>query len=162
MWKEQNISSIEQENTIYNQNTITETVSTEETISYNAEFALKKYYNRCGHSKTNYSELPKELVNLTQNELEDLYSNWDVEEFSKDEVILSQNIDTMCDEHYVLKLGQENVEVYHIIDKPEDIELFKTTNISKEYLTNSDITNLEEGIYVYGIGNLNSALEDYE
>lgn len=161
LWKKENISVVE-ENTIFPQNIVRETVSTEDTLSYNASFALKKYYNDCGHFEINYSELPSELVNLTEDEIERIYSNWEVEEFNRDEVVLAQSIDTMCNEHYVLKLGDENIEIYHIIKDPEDIELYKTTSISKEYLTNADIVNLEEGIYVYGIGNLNSALEDFE
>ena len=81
---------------------------------------------------------------------------------NKDEIILAQNIDEMCNDHYVLKLGNENIEVYHILGNKNDFELFQTTNISKEYLTNADIQNLENGIYVYGKGSLKSALEDFE
>ena len=162
LWKKENISKIQNENSIFYQNEITETASTEETVSYNAKFAMKKYYNECGHSEIVYSELPTELINLTENEVENLYSNWYVEKFGNDEIILAQNIDSMCDEHYVLKLGDENLEIYHIKENPDEMELIKSTNISKEYLTNADIVNLEEGIYVYGLGNLNSALEDFE
>ncbi len=163
LWKKENISIIKEENSIVGQNMITEsTVSTEETVSYNASFALKKYYSGCGHYEINYAQLPVELVNLTEKEVENLYSDWEIEKFSKDEIILSQNIDKMCNDHYVLKLGEDNIEVYHVNSQIDDYELFKSTNISKEYLTNQDITNLENGIYVYGIGNLNSALEDFE
>ncbi len=160
LWKKENISVMEENNTI-NRNIVTETVSSEEIVSYNASFALKKYYDKCGHSKINYSELPKELINLTEKELEDLYSTWRVEEFSKDNVVLAQNIDSICDEHYVLKLIEDNVEIYSV-KNADDLELFKTTNISKQYLTTTDIEQLEKGIYVYGNGNLNSALEDFE
>lgn len=162
LWKKENISTIEEENTLYNQNiVITETASTEEKVSYNANFALKKYYNECGHFKFYYVELPEELINLTKSEVEELYPDWRVEEFSSEEIVLAQNIDSMCDEHYVLKLGEENIEIYSV-KEADDLELLKTTNISKEYLTSTDINNLEEGIYVYGSGNLNSALEDFE
>lgn len=162
LWKKENISVIENENTIVSQNNITETVATEEKVSYDASFALKKYYNQCGHSEINYSELPQEIVNLSKDEIEDLYSAWKVEKFSKDEVILSQNVDSMCNQHYLLTLGDENIEVYHILKDIKNLELYEKTNISKEYLTSEDIVNLKEGIYVYGFGNLNSALEDFE
>ena len=142
-------------------NTATETASVEEKVSYNASFALKKYYNECGHFKFNYSELPPEAINLSKTELQDLYPEWTVEEFSSNNIVLAQNLDNICDEHYVLKLDDENVEVYHI-ESDEHLKLYKSTDISKEYLTSDDINNLEDGIYVYGIANLNSAIEDFE
>ena len=67
----------------------------------------------------------------------------------------------MCDDHYALKLGEKNIEIYKMVEA-EDFELIKETNISKEYLTKEDLEKLEEGIFVFGISNLNSALEDFE
>ena len=67
----------------------------------------------------------------------------------------------MCEEHYVLRLGKENVEIYRM-EGFNDLYLLKTTDITREYLTKTDIVNLEEGIFIYGNGNLNSALEDFE
>lgn len=144
-----------------NEENIVETLYADEKVSYNASFAIKKYYEGCGHFKFNYAELPKEIVNLTKEELKKLYSDWNIEKFSSTEVVLSKDIDQMCDEHFVLKLGKENIEIYKSIEDGQE-KLYKSTNISKDYLTNVDIEKLEEGIYVYGISNLNSAIEDFE
>ena len=76
-------------------------------------------------------------------------------------MVLSQDVDGYCDEHYVLKLGDDNIEVYKLLEKNKT-KLYKDTNISKEYLTTEDFNSLREGIYVYGIKNLNSAIEDFE
>ena len=160
LWKKDNISKIN-ENISSEMNIIEETVSTDEKVSYNASFALKKYYNECGHFKFNYSELPKEIINLTKTEVESMYPEWDIEEFSSNNIVLSQNLDQICDEHYVLKLEDDNIDVYHL-ENDESLEFYKTTNISKEYLTSKDIDTLKKGIFVYGISNLNSAIEDYE
>lgn len=159
IWKIENMSQLE-ENEVKN-SVITETAAVEEKISYNATLALKKYYNECGHCKVSNAELPIELVNMTEKELENLYSDWRIEKFSSENVVLAQNIDSFCDEHYVLKLGENNIEIYKIKEY-DDFELFKETGISKEYLTQNDINSLEEGIFVFGIGDLNSALEDFE
>lgn len=160
LWKKDtNVGIYENE---VNESKIAETYSEEEKVSYNASFATKKYYNECGHFKFQYSELPTEIINLTKSELEESYPEWDVEEFSKNNVVLSQQVNNICDEHYVLKFDEEqNISVYHI-GSSGNIELYKTTNISKQYLTSTDIDNLENGIYVYGTGNLNSAIEDFE
>lgn len=159
LWKTNNTES---SNKVQNtKDNLIETLAEQEKISYNATFALKKYYKSCGHFKFNYSELPKEVINLTKEELQELYPDWKVEKFSSSEVVLSKDIDEMCDEHFVLKLGEDNIEIYKNSKDGEE-ELYKSTNISKRYLTNVDIQKLKEGIYVYGIGNLNSAIEDFE
>ena len=162
IWEKENMS---QEVEIIDKNIVDyEEISvsaTEEKVSFDAVFALKKYYNECGHSNLNYVELPNELINLTENEINKLYSNWRVEKFSSKEIVLAQNIDTMCNDHYLLKLGNENIEIYKV-QEAEDYKLLKETNISKDYLTEKDISKLEEGIFVFGISNLNSALEDFE
>ena len=160
LWKKENFVNTENISTI-NETIVETTANLEEKIGINTEFALKKYYNECGHVHYNYSELPKEFINLTQREVEEIYSDWRVEEFSSDRVTLAKNIDKICDNHYVLKLGNENIEIYKMIEA-EDFELVRETNISKEYLTEDDIEKLEEGIFVFGISDLNSALEDFE
>ena len=143
------------------ENKIVETISEEEKVLYSANFTIKKFYDECGHYKIQEAELPTELINLTQDEISNLYTGWNVEEFSKDNVVLFQEVNSICDEHYILKLGEKNIEIFHLENSGE-LKLFKTTNISKEYLAVEDIKNLEKGIYIYGIANLNSAIEDFE
>lgn len=158
LWKASKPNALYENNGI-NENVI-QTLAVEETVSPNATFSLKKYYNDCGHFKTNYSELPKEMINLNKDEVEKLYPDWNVEKFSSNEIVLSKEFDEKCDEHFILKLGEDNIEVYKDLNDRE--ELYKSTNISKDYLTSMDIEKLEEGIYIYGTSNLNSAIEDFE
>ena len=160
IWKKENISKPE-ENKILNETIIETTAKVEEKVRFDASFALKRYYNECGHLHVNYAELPSEFINLTQKEIEESYEDWRVEEFDSKNVILAQSVDRMCDDHYVLKLGNENIEIYQMKEF-DDFQLLRKTNISKEYLTSEDIEKLEEGIFVFGISNLNSALEDFE
>lgn len=160
LWAAQNISQLEVV-TAEDENVLETTAALEEKISYDANFALKKYYNECGHSKINQAELPSEFINLTEKEIQELYENWRVEEFNSKKLVLAQNVDKFCEDHYVLKLGKENIEIYQMKEY-DDLQFMLDTNISKEYLTNEDIKRLEEGIFVFGIGNLNSALEDFE
>ncbi len=160
LWKENNTPNKEIISS-KTENVVETTASLEEKISYDANLILKKYYNECGHCKLNSVELPKEFVNLTQKEIEESYPEWRIEEFDSKNIVIAQNIDKICDDHYVLKLGKENIEIYKMIEA-EDFKLLTETNISKEYLTDKDIRELEEGIFVFGISNLNSALEDFE
>lgn len=161
IWKSNNSDVALDNNNIISNTLITETYWAEEKLSFNSTFALKKYYDECGHFEFNYAELPIELVNLTKAEIEELYSDWTVEEFSSSGVVLSKEEDNICNDHYVLKLNNDNIDVYHLEQNGEE-SLYKSTNIIKEYLTQSDISNLKTGIYVYGKGNINSVIEDFE
>lgn len=137
------------------------TASTEEKVSPNAEFALKKYYNECGHFKFEYAKLPEELVNLTKEEVEDFYDDWEVEEFSANKIVLVKEISSLCDEHFIIKLGEKYVQIFHL-EPDGNLVLYKTTDISRDYLPAEDIAKLEQGMYVFGEGKLNSIIEDFE
>ena len=138
-----------------------ETVQTEEKISFDAEFALKKYYDECGHFTFQNAELPTELINMTKSEIEELYREWEVEDFSSNSLILSQEVNSICNEHFLVKLGNKNIEIYQVGNGGE-LRMYKNTEISKEYLTPEDIETLENGIMIYGTGKLNSIIEDFE
>ena len=136
-------------------------VEVKEKIAYNAKFSLKKHYNVCGHTKIDNGELPIEFINLTKEEIECNYSDWKVEEFNHDSINLSKQFSGICEEHFRLKLSENTVDVFNIGNDGKEIFL-NSTDISKEYLTSEDLEKLEEGIEVYGVADLNSAIEDFE
>lgn len=138
-----------------------EASSVEEKVSPNAEFAIKQYYDECNHFDFKYSSLPKELVNLSKQEVDDLYDDYEVEEFSSDSVVLAKEINGFCNEHFFVKLGDEHIEIMQINTDGSFVP-YMETEISREYLPEEDINQLEEGIYVFGSGKINSVIEDYE
>ena len=148
-----------EENSISNE--VLEASAIEEKVLPTAEFAMKKVYNECGHFKFEYAELPQELINLTEEELEAYYKDWEIEEFSPSKIILTKEINSLCDEHFIIKLGEKYVQVFHL-EPDGNLVVYETTDISREYLPEEDIKKLEEGIYVFGKGKLNSVLEDFE
>ena len=98
---------------------------------------------------------------MTKSEIEELYREWEVEDFSSNSLILSQEVNSICNEHFLVKLGNKNIEIYQVGNGGE-LRMYKNTEISKEYLTPEDIETLENGIMIYGTGNLNSIIEDFE
>lgn len=64
-------------------------------------------------------------------------------------------------EHYVLREVSEYIKVYSI-DDDEKEELYLSTNISTEYLPETDKLSLKEGIHVYSKEELNEILQDFE
>lgn len=135
--------------------------STTEKVSPNAFLIIKKKYNECGHTTEDDVEIPSEMVNKTQEEIEQMYKDFKVESFSSNEVVLYKEIDGKCNEHYNVKDENGKVVVYNTNEKGEEI-LYEETSISTEYLTKSDIENIKNGIEIYGKQNLNSFIEDFE
>ncbi len=142
---------------------IIETNSNAEKISPNCEFIQKIYYSKCGHTISNYLNLPKEIVNLTQDELTEKYSDWKIEKFESNQVVLYKEIDAECGEHYLVKNKEGKVAIYKILDDNlENLEELEITDIYTEYLTDTDKINIDKGIRVNGKQELNQLIEDFE
>lgn len=146
---------------IYENKAAVTTAVEEKKVSPNSGFALKKYYDECSHFDYEEAELPVELVNLTRQEVEEYYSDWEVEEFTNDSLVLAKEINGYCNQHFLIRLDDENVNVYRMSTLGE-LKEYKKTDISKDYLPEEDVETLEEGITVFGEGKLSSALEDFE
>ena len=145
----------------YGELQILEASSEEEKVSPNAQFAVKEYYDECGHFSFEYQKLPENLVNLSRQEVEDYYDDYEVEEFASNNLVIAKEINGLCEEHFYVKLGAENVEIMRL-NSDGSFSPYQVTEISRTYLPDEDIAKLEEGIYVYGSGKINSVLEDYE
>ena len=135
--------------------------SAEEKISPNCLMTLKKNYIGCGHTINEYVELPEELVNMTEKELQEEYVDWNIDEFSENQIVLSKNMNGNCGEHYILKNVDKKIVVYKIEEDGKETEYLKT-EISTEYLTETDKLNMDCGLEVHGTENLNKLLEDFE
>lgn len=137
------------------------TSSNEEKVSTNAILILKKYYTKCEHTLNEYVELPQELVNMTEDEVKEQYSDWNLIGFSSNQIILYKEFDDVCGEHFKLRIEDGKISVY-IINEDGTESLYEKTNISSEYLTETDLINMENGLEIYGKEELNKIIEDFE
>ncbi len=64
-------------------------------------------------------------------------------------------------EHYILREVNKYVKVY-ILDDSDKEELYLSTDISTEYLPETDKKSLKKGIHVYNKSELNEILQDFE
>lgn len=136
--------------------------STEEKISANAMLVLKKYYITCDHTINEYVEIPPELVNMTKEELQIKYPDWEVIGFTPEKVTLYKEFEDECGEHFKLRIEDGKVVVY-IVNEDGTQSLYEKTNISSEYLTETDLINMkEDGLEIYGREELNKIIEDFE
>lgn len=142
------------------QNQIMTTNSGEEKISPNAAITLKTYYQQCGHTSSEYKTVPEELVNKTRNELEKKYMDWDIQKFTDTDIVLEKEAGS-CGEHYIVRDKEGKVVIYEIQDDESEKE-YEVTDISTEYLTETDKNNIKKGIYVNGKQDLNQLIEDFE
>ena len=143
-----------------NQNVI-ETNVKEVRISPNAFITFKEIYEGCGHTKVDFVEVPQDFVNLSEDELKDKYSDWNIEKFTDTDIILSKDFEGSCDEHFIVKDVNGVVTVFKIKEDGTEEE-YQITDIATEYLTDTDKLEMEKGIRVNGKQNLNQLIEDYE
>ena len=137
------------------------TVSTDEIkLSPNAEMVIRKNFKLCGHTTVNRMNIPMEMVNYTESELEKKYTGWNIEKFTQEEVILSKEIEANCDEHYVLRIEEEKLKIYSQITE-DKYNYIDELNIKIELLPSLELAELEHGIEVYGEEELNNLVENY-
>lgn len=125
-------------------------------------FIVETKYEDCKHTEKREYEAPKEVINLTEEEFEEKYPEYIVENFSEDEVSLYGLAEGLCSDHYIITIDENDMIIVYNLKSNYDKELYETTDISAEYLSSEDQKELEEGIYVYGKADLNSTLESYE
>ena len=140
---------------------LTTVSATEEKLASNAILILKKYYRKCEHTINEYVELPQELVNMTEEEVQAQYLDWEVIGFEKGKLTLYKEFDEVCQEHFKLRLEEGNVVVY-IVNSEGKESLYEKTGISSEYLTETDLINMQDGLEIYGKEELNQIIEDFE
>lgn len=138
-----------------------ETNSSEEKISPNCLVTLKRYYNECQHTINEYIDVPQNLVNGTQEDLEKEYTNWEIQKYSSNEIILYREFDSDCGQHFILRNDNGKIAIYKINEEMQE-EVYEKTEISVEYLTETDKVEIQNGIRVNGVEELNQLLEDFE
>lgn len=135
--------------------------SIEEKISPNCFITMKKTYNKCGHTTSEYIAIPKELVNKTKEDLEEKYIGWTIDKFSDTQIVISKEEEGECGEHYIVKDKEGKVVIYKLLEDGTENE-YEVTDISTEYITDTDKINMKNGIKVNGKQELNQLIEDFE
>lgn len=140
---------------------ILETNSNEEKISPNCEITFKIYYSECNHIIEKKEIIDKENVNYTEEELRTKFSDWEVQKFTADEIVLYKEVADFCNEHFLLKENNGYIAIYSL-DKENKTHIIENTDIAVEYLEEEDKKQIKNGIKVYTKKNLNKTIEDFE
>ena len=98
---------------------------------------------------------------MSKKKLEESNTEWQIKDFSSKEVTLFKYENGLCNEHYVLREEDGIIVVYNIDENGNEI-LKEKTSINTQYLPQTDLIAIKNGIYIYGNEELYSTLEDYE
>ena len=135
--------------------------TTQEKDTANLLLILKKYYEKCEHTINEYVEMPEELVNMTEEEVKLQYPDWEVIGFEPNKVTLYKEFDDVCGEHFKLRVEEGKVVIY-LVNQDGTESLYEKTDISSEYLTETDLINMQDGLEIFGKEELNKIIEDFE
>ena len=128
-------------------------------IQPGAVIVLEKKYTHCGHVYRKQANVPNDLVNLTQDQLKLAYKDWVIKKFSPNEIIIVQEIDSKCPNHFILKDKDGMVAVYYQ-NPVNDITLKEVTPILVKNLPTKDKEKLKTGIRAESKQELAQILED--
>lgn len=135
--------------------------SEEVKTSPNCSVITKTYYKKCGHTRNQYSNLPENSVNLTKEQIQEQYKDSEIESFASNEIVLYKEKEGECGEHYLVKDKDGIVAIYEILEDGTEKEV-EITDVSTEYLPETDKINMKNGIKVNGRQELNQLIEDFE
>lgn len=138
-----------------------EVAAKKEKISPNCLLILKKHYEECNHTINEYVDIPQTLINSTEEDLKKEYPYWQIEKFSSNEITLYRDFNSNCGQHFILRDNNGKIVVYKINEDNSE-ETYEQTEISTQYLSETDKIKIQNGIKVNGIENLNQILEDFE
>ena len=145
---------------IVNEGTISTNVE-EEVVLPNTTLIMEQTFSKCGHTEKEQYKVPIAIVNMTKEEVENYYTDWNVTSFSKKEIIISKEVDGVCSEHYIVKENNGHISIYNI-DENNAEHFVKNTEILTKYLPEEDQESLKNGIKIIGKKDLSIFLEDFE
>ena len=145
------------------ENELVSTVAVEEKISPDCKIIQKQYSKGCDHLIKTEKDIEKEYINLTKQEFIEKYlsADWKLEKFSSDEIIIYQEKEGYCNEHYLVKEHNGVLGIY-TLDENGQATFQEDTEIQTMYLPEMDIEKFKQGVEVIGEPELRTLLEDFE
>jgi hypothetical protein len=144
-----------------NNEEVQKVASVQEKISPYAKLIVEKYFNGCSHTTADIIDVPKELINLTEDEFIEKYKGWTIRIFTPKEIKIYKDFNSNCNEHFLIKEKDGYIAVYNEIT-PDMLELKEVTNIDFNGLREEDKKSISNGIRIYGGEELSKFIEDFD
>lgn len=148
------------DNTNLNSLFVTPVVNSEVKIKKDGELTYQYYYTNDAITKEQVEPVPEFLEGMTRDQLQSVYTDWQIVYFAPDKVILRCKIEGKSDEVFYLGSYNGYLSVYEEDDQKK-LKLKEKTEIPLTILPETERAQLEEGFYVQGEENLARILSDY-
>ncbi len=142
-----------------------EIVKDDQNISPNTFIEKKIYYKKCNHTVTITELADETLINMSEKEyrkyMQDNYPNIEVKSFSTQRILLKEERNHLCPNHYIIGESDGKIAIFKIDESGEKIldKVFKDYPIS--LLKDIDQEKLKEGIIVDSEEELSDVLENF-
>lgn len=140
-------------------------IQEEERITPNTYIEIRTHYKECHHNIIKEWEKDDKIVNMTEDEyreyLKENYPNVNLVKFSSEEIILEEERDHLCPNHYIIGEYEGKVAVFKI-DEHGEKYLYKVfADYPITLLKEIDQEKLREGIIVNTEEELTDVLENF-
>ena len=155
-----------QEDSLYNLNKDNEMSVTKygDTISKETTLVYKILYTQCQSVIEKMEQPSLELIGLNEKGFEEYlkqnHPNWEIESFSKKDIIVIKRENKICPNHYVISVNEGYIAIYKY-DEDGTKSLVDQTEIPINLLPTVDQEKLQRGILVETMEDVNQLLEDY-
>ena len=119
------------------------------------------YYEEDGCVESTSEYAPHFLIGMKENELKNIFDDWQIKSFSKEKVIMQKNISGLSNQHFIIGIKDGYVAVFYQ-NEVDGSNLKEITNTPISSLTVEDRKRLESGIKISGEDKLIAILQDYE
>lgn len=117
---------------------------------------LQVHYTKCGHTvETDVTD--KEYIGMTKQDIEDEFSNAQLQSFSKDKAVLVVETPSICTLHFIVKYEEGKLNIYQPQGEDARPKLYKSIEMD----TIADPA-LEEGVVFDSLEQVESYLENLE
>lgn len=130
-------------------------------ITPSTKLVYEYYYEGDGEIKREEEIPPYFLIDMSRQDVEEKFPDWQLKSFSQSEVIMRKNIPGKVKERYIIREYDGYVAVF--FEEPVDgVNLRELTDTPVATLTEEDQKKLKIGISILGDEELIKALENYE
>lgn len=130
-------------------------------ITPSTKLVYEYYYEGDGETKREEEVPPYFLLDMTREDIEKKYPDWQLQSFSSSEVVMRKNIAGKVKERYIIREYDGYVAVF--FEQPVDgVSLRELTDTPISSLTEEEQAKLKIGISILGEEALINAMENYE
>jgi hypothetical protein len=127
-----------------------------QTLEDTASIEVNTLYS-CGHSKTKIIKPTDDIKNKTAEQIEKIIPNWTIKQFSKNYMIAEEIVDKQCENHFVIKLSDNKLQVFQ-----NEKGMIKEVSINVNSIPEEDKKILISGINVNSEYELLEILESFQ